>query len=52
MQGRRGGPDVCRLERRGNTYILSAARFGDTLSAVEAAGLPLGDTFRAETRGS
>ncbi len=37
-------PDVIQLERRGSTYILSVARFGDTLSAVQVTDLQLGDS--------
>src|SRR3989441_7737958 len=36
-------PDVIQLERVGNGYILSAARFGDTLAAVRLPDLALGD---------
>ena len=36
-------PDVIQLERKGNTYILSAARFGDPFTRSEIAELPLGD---------
>ena len=36
------GADVVQLERKGNTFILSAARFGDPFTAVEVAGLDLG----------
>jgi dipeptidyl aminopeptidase/acylaminoacyl peptidase len=37
------GADVVQLERRGDTYVLSVARFGDSLTAVRVADLPLGD---------
>lgn len=37
------GPDVIRLERKGDTYIMSAARQGDALVSARAAGLELGD---------
>src|SRR5713226_7467931 len=37
------GPDVIQLERTGDTYVLSVARFGDTLAAVRIADLALGD---------
>jgi dipeptidyl aminopeptidase/acylaminoacyl peptidase len=37
------GVDVVQLERQGDTYVLSVARFGDSLSAVRVADLPLGD---------
>src|SRR5467141_1892653 len=36
-------PDIIQLERVGDSYVLSAARFGDTLAAVRIAGLALGD---------
>ena len=36
-------PDVIQLERVGDSYVLSAARFGDTLAAVRIADLALGD---------
>jgi len=35
-------PDVIQLERVGKTYILSAARFGDTLVAVRSPDVELG----------
>jgi Tol biopolymer transport system component len=35
--------DVLQLERAGNSYVLSAARFGDTLVAVRLPDLDLGD---------
>ena len=38
-----GAPDVIQLERVGNSYVLSAARFGDTLVAVRVLDLELGD---------
>ena len=37
------GADVIQLERTGDTYVLSVARFGDTLAAVRIANLALGD---------
>lgn len=37
------GADVVQLERQGDSYVLSVARFGDTLSAVRVPELPLGD---------
>jgi TolB protein len=37
------GPDVLQLERRGSTYIMSVAHFGETLSTQEVSGLALGD---------
>ncbi|HXJ55393.1 MAG TPA: biopolymer transporter TolR [Verrucomicrobiae bacterium] len=36
-------PDFLQLERKGNTYIFSAARFGDELSACQMTNLVLGD---------
>jgi TolB protein len=36
-------PDVIQLERAGNRYTLSVARFGDTLAPVSVADLALGD---------
>src|SRR5207244_12866996 len=36
-------PDVIQLERVGNGYILSAARFGDSLVAVRSPDVELGD---------
>ena len=36
-------PDVIQLERAGNRYTLSVARFGDTLAPVSVADLTLGD---------
>jgi Tol biopolymer transport system component len=37
------GANVIQLERRGTTYIMSVAHFGDTLSVVQQADLALGD---------
>ncbi len=37
------GADVVQLERRGSTYILSVARFGDTFTTSEVADIDLGD---------
>jgi TolB protein len=37
------GADVVQLERRGGTYIMSVARYGDTLSSVQTTDIPLGD---------
>jgi TolB protein len=37
------GPDQVQLERRGTTYIMSAAAFGAPYEAASAAGLDLGD---------
>jgi hypothetical protein len=38
------GADVIQLERRGSTYIMSVAKFGDTLSAVQTTDIALGDS--------
>ncbi|HEY4299360.1 MAG TPA: biopolymer transporter TolR [Candidatus Didemnitutus sp.] len=38
----RGG-DVIQLERRGDTIVFSAARYGDTFESTELKGVPLGD---------
>ena len=37
------GADVLQLERRGNTFIFSAAKFGDPFVTTEIQDLPLGD---------
>src|SRR5829696_8312931 len=37
------GADVIQLERRGGTYIMSVAKYGDTLSSVQTTNVPLGD---------
>jgi TolB protein len=37
------GPDQIQLERRGTTYIMSAAAFGAPYESASAAGLDLGD---------
>jgi WD40 repeat protein len=37
------GQDVIQLERRGNTYIMSVARFGEMFKVQEIADLSLGD---------
>jgi TolB protein len=41
------GADVVQLERRGNTYIFSAARFGEPFVTREIAQLDLGDSVYA-----
>lgn len=41
------GADVVQLERRGGRWIMSVARFGDTLTAVETRDVPLGDSVYA-----
>ncbi|HEU5099422.1 MAG TPA: hypothetical protein VFU22_10405 [Roseiflexaceae bacterium] len=38
-----GGPDVIQLERRGDSYIMSAAHFGDPLVAEQVTDIVLGD---------
>ena len=38
------GPDVIQLERRGGRFIMSVARFGDTLAATQVDDVALGDT--------
>lgn len=37
------GSDVIQIERRGNTYIMSAAKFGEPFTVTQVADLPLGD---------
>src|SRR5215212_4320812 len=37
------GPDVIQLERKGDTYIMSVAHFGDALVAKQLADIVLGD---------
>jgi TolB protein len=37
------GADVLQLERKGDTYTMSVARFGDTYSSKQIAGVALGD---------
>ena len=37
------GADVIQLERRGDAYIMSVAKYGDTLSSVQTTGVSLGD---------
>ena len=47
MKSRDSLPDgdaVIQLERRGGVYVMSVARFGDTLATQQLAGLPLPDT--------
>lgn len=41
------GAEVIQLERRGDTYIFSAARFGEPFVTREIAGLKLGETVHA-----
>ena len=36
------GADVLQIERKGNTFIMSAAKFGDPYSVTEIAGIDLG----------
>ncbi len=40
-------PDVIQLERKGNTLIMSVARFGDTLTTCQVNDLPLPDEVYA-----
>lgn len=37
------GADIIQLERKGNTYIMSVARFGDSFATEQIADLALGD---------
>jgi Tol biopolymer transport system component len=37
------GADVIQLERQGGTFVMSVARFGDTFTRTEVAGIDLGD---------
>ncbi len=37
------GADIVQLERKGSTYIMSAARFGEPLGAVQVSDLDLGE---------
>ncbi|HEX2781450.1 MAG TPA: hypothetical protein VHM30_18245 [Gemmatimonadaceae bacterium] len=37
-------PDVIQLERRGSAFIMSVARFGDTLTTTRVDSIPLGDS--------
>jgi len=37
------GADVVQLERKGNTYLMSAARYGEPFSTVQVIDLDLGD---------
>ncbi len=39
--------DVIQLERKGNTYVFSAARFGETFTSAELKDLALGDEVYA-----
>jgi len=43
VQAPLNGADVIQLERRGTTYIMSVAQYGDPFTAVEAADIDLGD---------
>jgi TolB protein len=36
-------PDIVQLERKGNTYIMSVARFGETFTTSEISDVSLGD---------
>lgn len=37
------GPDMIQLERKGNQYIMSVARFGDTYTITQVENIDLGD---------
>jgi TolB protein len=39
------GADVVQLERKGNTFIMSVARYGEPFTAVQAGEIDLGDAF-------
>jgi Tol biopolymer transport system component len=39
------GADVIQLERRGDTFILSAARYGEPFSAIQMDQIPLGESL-------
>jgi len=41
------GPDFIQLERKGNTYTLSVARFGDPLTTTRLSDMALGDEVYA-----
>ena len=41
--GRDKGADVVQLERKGNTYTMSAARFGEPFTSAQVTDLALGD---------
>jgi len=41
------GADILRLERKGNRYTMSAARFGEPFSVVESGELALGESVYA-----
>jgi Tol biopolymer transport system component len=41
------GPDIIQLERKGNRFFMSVARFGDTLSAPQGVDLALEDEVYA-----
>ncbi len=41
------GPDVIRLERKGNRLIMSVAKWGELFTVTEAADIPLGDEIYA-----
>jgi len=43
MRSPAAGPDVVQLERRGSTYVMSVARFSDTLTTTRVADVALGD---------
>ncbi|MEW6125826.1 MAG: biopolymer transporter TolR [Acidobacteriota bacterium] len=37
------GADIIQLEKRGNNYVMSVARFGDTFTDSQISDMPLGD---------
>lgn len=41
-RSRLNGPDVLQLERKGDTYTMSVARFGEPFETRDVAGVPLG----------
>jgi TolB protein len=43
VQASLSGADVVQLERKGTTYIMSAARFGEPFSTLQAADIDLGE---------
>ncbi len=47
VQAPLAGADVVQLERKGHSYVLSAARFGDPFTTVAATDVDLGDELYA-----
>ncbi len=47
MKSPLSGADIIQLERKGNTYIMSVARFGDTFVTEQISDLALGDEVYA-----